>query len=295
MRRGSRRDGCRDGSTRSHRRGRARRRAAAAGVAVECADLTSYVLWRTSLRGVDSHGVRLLPHYVAALQQGRINPEPNFRFERTSVSTAVLDADHGLAHAAGITAMREAVKLAQEAGTGLVSVKHSNHCGALSPYALEAASADMVGMACTHANSTIRTPNSTRAFFGANPFCVSAPMLNEDPLCFDITPTYITINKVRQHRESRMELPPGCAADVEGVPTTDPEAAVQLIPLGDYKGFGMAMIVDILCGLLSGMPVGRDISRMFTDSLTDRRYLGQFYGAIRIDAFEAPDRFGPCP
>lgn len=261
------------------------------GVVVQVAELTARGLWSTSLRGVDTHGISLLPHYVAGVEGGRINPNPKFHFQRTSASTGWLDADHTFGHAAGIVAMRYAIDLAKEAGSGYVAVKNSSHCGALAYYALEACKEDMIGFAYTHASSKVRTPNSNRPFFGTNPLCFAAPMLSEGPFCFDSAPTPITSNKVKQQREDGAPLPPNSAANKDGNETRDPNLAEQLLPIGDYKGFGLAIMVDVLCGLLSGMPVGQGISSMYGDPLSKKRYLGQFYGALRIDVFENPERF----
>lgn len=257
----------------------------AAGAEGEMALLTAKGLCHASLRGVDSHGIRLLPHYVAALKSGRINQRPNFEFVRTSHSTGMLDADHGFGHAAGIKAMSNAVELAKESGSGNVVVKNSSHCGALAYFALEACRHDFIGLAVTHATSRLMSTGSNRPFFGNNPICVAAPMAGEDPFCFDGAMSAITFNKVKQHRENQQPLPPMACADDNGIPTEDPELASQLLPIGGYKGFGLAMVVDILCGLLANMPTGRDISSMYDGHLSQKRFLGQFFSAIRIDAF----------
>lgn len=269
----------------------ARRVLLRAGADEQVAEETARALWLTSLRGVDSHGARLLPHYVAGIEGGRLNPKPKFKFEQTSVSTGRLDADHTLGHVAGMEAMRHAVHLAQEAGTGFVSVRNSSHCGAMATYALEACEHDMIGMAYTHATARLKTPNASRAFLGTNPICFTAPMANEEPFCFDAAPTVFSFNKVRQYKDANQPLPPDVAADKNGVMTLDASLADQLLPIGDYKGFGLSLVVEILCGLLAGMPVGRDVSQMFEAPLSERRNLGHFFGAIRIDVFEDVDRF----
>ncbi len=262
-----------------------------AGVEPSSAALTARGLWLASLRGVDSHGLRLLPHYVNAVQQGRINPRPAFSFEQTSPSTGRLDADHGFGHAAGIRAMHHAIELAETAGSGNVVVRNSSHCGAMAYFALEACRQDMIGAAYTHGTPKMRTPNSTATFFGTNPICLAAPMASEGPFCYDGATTQMSANKIRVYRERGIELPPGCGADAQGNETRAPEKVAQLLPIGDYKGFGIAMIVDILCGLLSGMPAGDTVSDMFNDPLSRKRLLGHFFVALRIDVFEEPARF----
>lgn len=255
------------------------------GVREEVAEVTAKGLWLTSLRGVDSHGIRLLVHYVHSVRGGRINPNPNFGWKQTSASTGTLDADHSFGHAAGMTAMRHAIELAGTAGTGFVSVRNSTHCGAMAYFGLEAAEHDMIGLAFTHATPKVQSPNATRPFYGTNPICVTAPMLNEAPFCFDSAITQYSFNKVRQYREDNKPLPPDIASDVNGRMTLDANEAFQLLPLGIYKGFGLAMMVDIFSGVLSGMPTGDKVTAMFENSLSEKRFLGHFFGAFRIDAF----------
>jgi ureidoglycolate dehydrogenase (NAD+) len=261
------------------------------GVEDSAAKTTARGLWLASLRGVDSHGLRLLPHYLKAVRGGRINPTPEFRFEQTSASTGRLDADHGFGHAAGIAAMHHAMELAREAGSGHVAVRNSSHCGSLAYFALEASTDDMIGTAYTHATPRMRSANATAIFFGTNPVCMAAPMAEEGPFCYDGATTFMSANKIRAYGEQGLELPPGCGADEQGIETRDPDQVAQLLPIGDYKGFGIAMMVDVLSGLLTGMPTGDDVSDMFRDPMSDKRRLGQLYGALRIDVFEDPGRF----
>ena len=261
------------------------------GVEESAAKATARGLWQASLRGVDSHGIRLLPHYLRAVRGGRINPNANFRFEKTSASTGRMDADHGFGHAAGLLAMGHAMELANEAGTGNVAVYNSSHCGSMAYFALEPTAADMIGMAYTHATPTMRSANATSKFFGTNPICMAAPMASESPFCYDGATTNVSMNKILMHGDSGMEIPLGWGADETGDESKRPDDVVQLLPIGDYKGFGLAMMVDIFCSMLTGMPSGDQVSKMFADPIEKKRHLGQFYSAIRIDAFVEPDRF----
>lgn len=262
-----------------------------AGVEDEVASITADGLIFSSLRGVDSHGIRLLPHYLDELEAGRINPDPSFEFEQTASCVGVFDADDTYGLAAGKQAMQRAISLAEDAGAGHVAVKNSSHNGAMAYFGIEAAKEDMIGFATTHTSSNTRPPNGTRPFFGSNPICITAPMRDEEPFCFDAATSAITFNEVRKHRDSGEELPPAVAADESGKQTVNPEEAVQLLPLGGYKGFGLSMTVDIMNGLLSGMPVGRNVSLMYDDSLSEPRNLGHFYSAISIEAFVDPEEF----
>lgn len=248
------------------------------------------LVW-TSLRGIDSHGIRLLPHYIEGVKGGRLNADPTMVFKQTAAATGTLDADHTFGHAAGREAMKHAIELARESGIGAVSVRDSSHCGALSYFAHAAAEKDMIGMAFTHATARVKSPGSHRAFFGNNPLCLVAPMQGEEPFCFDAATTSTTFNAVKAAAAAGKTLPLGLVADADGTETADPTKAEQLLPIGNYKGFGLSMMVDILCAVLSGMPNGDNVSKMFGDPMSKRRELGQFYCALRIDAFRDLDNF----
>ena len=244
-----------------------------------------------SLRGIDSHGVRLLPHYLKGIEGGRINPHPEPTFDLVGASTGVVDGDHCFGHHAGSLAMTHATDLAAQTGIGAVAVKNSSHCGALSFFGNIATDNDMIGMVFTHATSRVRSANGIRPFFGNNPVCFMAPMLDEDPFCYDSATTTTTFNSIRHAEEQGRFLPAGVAADIGGAETTDPARATQLIPIGDYKGFGLSMVVDILCGLLTTMPTGDSVSQMFDEDFTKKRHLGHFFIAIDISRFLSPFAF----
>jgi LDH2 family malate/lactate/ureidoglycolate dehydrogenase len=258
------------------------------GVEREGAELTARGLVMASLQGVDSHGIRLLPQYIAEIEGGRINLRADMRFDQTTASTGRFDADHSLGPAAGIIAMDHAILLAQNAGIGLVSMFNSSHCGMLAYYALHACEKDMIGLVCTHATAKLSTPNCFQPFFGSNPICVTAPMIGEAPFCFDAATSVLTGNKIKYFHEMGLPLPEGSAVDAEGEGTIEPAKAKYLLPIGDYKGFGLAMVVDIFSGLLSGMPSGPEVSNMYGDPLSEKRRLGHIFGAIRIASFQDP-------
>ncbi len=243
-------------------------------------------LIQASLRGIDSHGIRLLPHYVKGVEAGRINPNPDFSFEKTSISTGKFDGDHTFGHAAGVEGMNKAIGLAKEAGTGHVSVYNSSHFGVAAFFAFLAAKQDMIGMSFTNATPHVLTTGSNRAFFGNNPVCFVAPCEGEEPFCLDMATSAITFNKVLQFKQEGISLPPNTVADANGNPTTNPESAKYLLPIGDYKGYGLSMMVDVLCSLLSGMPGGANVSEMYSGRMEERRCLGHYFVALRIDCFE---------
>lgn len=257
-----------------------------AGVRDDVSCHVSEGLVQASMRGIDSHGIRLLPHYLKGVEGGRINPKPDYKFDKTSVSTGKLDGDHTFGHAAGVEGMNKAIELAIEAGTGHVAVYNSSHFGAAAFFAFLAAKRDMIGMCFTNATPHVLTTGSNRAFFGNNPVCFVAPCDGEEPFCLDMATSAITFNRVMQHKESNSQIPTDSVADINGNTTTDPDKAKYLLPIGDYKGYGLSMMVDIFCSLLSGMPCGNDVSEMYSGKMSKRRYLGHFFTALRIDCFE---------
>jgi len=248
-------------------------------------------LVHASLRGIDSHGIRLLPHYLKALKAGRINPRPNYSFNRTTPCTGVLDADNAYGHAAGMEAVTKVMELAKEAGMGAVSVKRSTHFGAASFFALRISSHGMIGMSFTHSDSLIVPTAGTRRFLGNNPICFTAPCEGEEPICLDMATSVITYNKVLQLREEGLAAPAGVGADKKGQETTDPHKIVNLLPVGGYKGYGLSLMIEILCALLTQMPFGPHIPRMYDAPIEEKRNLGHFFIAIRVNAFEELDTF----
>ncbi len=259
---------------------------AAVNVDAAVADHVVEGLVQTSLRGVDSHGIRLFPHYVKVVKAGRVNGHPQYKFHKGGESVGRLDADHTYGHAAGAEAMKYTLDMAKKTGAGAVAVFNSSHFGAAAYCGLMAAENDMIGISLTHADALMLSTHGIRAFFGTNPICVTAPVEGEGPFCLDMATSIVTWNKVKMHRERNQPLPPGIAADAKGESTSDPHAAESVLPIGDYKGFGLSMVVDILCALLSGMPFGREITSMYLTPLDQKRYLGQFYMALDIAKFQ---------
>jgi LDH2 family malate/lactate/ureidoglycolate dehydrogenase len=203
----------------------------------------------------------------------------------------MLNADHTFGHAAGMEAAKKAVELANEAGTGHIAVYNSSHFGAAAYYGLEIAKHDMIGMSFTNTDSLIRTYAGKREFLGNNPFCAVVPLEDDEPFCLDMATSIITFNKVKQHREKNLPLPEKVAAGLDGCETTNAKKATMLLPIGKYKGYGLSMFIEILCSLLTGMPYGPHIPKMFEAPMTEKRYLGHFVIAMKIDCFQNKDAF----
>jgi len=244
---------------------------------------------QTSLRGVDSHGIALFPHYHNAIKHGRINGDPQMRIDRTNPSTAVLFADHALGHHSGSRAVSVAMEMAEDVGVGAVSVSDSTHFGAAAYFALQAAEHDHISFAFTNADSLVRAFNSKVKYFGTNPLCFAVPMNGEGPMCLDMSTTKTTWNKVRVAATSNQTLEDGVACDAEGNPTVDAKVADMLEPIGKYKGYGMAIMGEVLCSLLANGPAAREILPMFSAPIEARRHISHFFMVLRIDAFTDPE------
>lgn len=260
------------------------------GVDEQVAEYVAQGLTSTSLRGVDSHGIRLIHHYLAGVKSGRINPRPQFKVEKKMATAAVLDADDTFGHAACMEAVKVAVQMAGEFGSGHVAVKNSTHFGAAAYYSIEIASHDMVGMSFTHSDSLIVPTFGKRSFLGNNPICFAAPVKDEEPFCLDMATSITTFNEIRRLRETGERAPEGVGLDSEGRPSTDPNEITMLTPVGEYKGYGLSLMVEILCSMLTGMNYGPHISKMF-EKLENKRHLGQFVSALNISAFQEVDVF----
>lgn len=255
------------------------------------AESVSFGLSETSLRGVDSHGIRLLPHYINALRNGRINGHPKFKVNNKTPCFIGLDADNSFGHAAGFKSIDLGIDLANKFGICAISVFNSSHPGAMASFALKAARENLCCFAFTHADSLIQSFNSKNTFFGTNPICFAAPRSKEDPFCVDMAPTYAPWNKILDYKEKGLKLEDNIAIDLNGKPTINPEEARALLPIAGYKGYALAALVEVLCATLSGMNFGPNIPSMYGSSIQNSRKLGQFYILMRPDINVGLDDF----
>lgn len=255
------------------------------------AESVSKGLVETSLRGVDSHGIRLLPHYVNALKKGRINGNPKLEVINTFPAFLGLDADNGFGHAAGFKSIEIGMDLANKYGIAAISVFNSSHPGAMASFSLKAARNGFCSFSFTHADSLLKSYNGKNSFFGTNPICFAAPRKNEEPFCVDMAPTFIPWNKILESKEKNELLKDNVAVDAEGNPTNIPDEAKALLGIGNYKGFALASMVEVLCSTISGMPFGPHIPSMYGSPIEQNRNLGQFYLLFRNDVNIHSDLF----
>lgn len=260
------------------------------GVDPQVANNVASSLVITSLRGIDSHGVRLLPHYIQGVIIGRINPKPNYKFVSKKSSAGLLDADNGFGIDAGIRAMEKAIAMASRGGIGAIAVYNSSHFSAAAIYGLMAANKGMIGLCFTSTDSLVLPFGGKKPYLGTNPICFCAPMAGEEPFCLDMATSVVPFNKILNYKSLGKKLGPDWAVDVSGKPTEDPEKALWLLSFGGYKGYGLAIMVEIFSSILTGMNFGKHIVKMYPLDKKQRR-LGHFFIAIDINAFIPLPRF----
>lgn len=263
----------------------------AAGTAEESALAVTEALTEASLRGVDSHGIRLLIHYVRVVRLGRINPAPRMSFSATGPSTGVVDADNGFGHHASYFAIDRAVVLAAETGAAAVAVTHSSHFGAAGCYVLRAALRGFVGLGVSNSDSFVLPHNGTRPFNGTNPLAFAAPVREDHPFLMDMATSVIPWNRVEDLKLEHLPLPRDVAVDDRGKPTIDPDRSAALLPLGGirygYKGAALAAVAEVLSAVMTGMPHCSELLGMAGPDFSTPRHIGHFF--ILVD----PKRFVP--
>jgi len=259
------------------------------GLQAADARLVAETLVAANLRGVDSHGVVRLPHYATRLRNGSVKARPNMALERTGPSTGVVQGDAGMGQLVAARAMEEAIKLAKESGAGAVVARNSSHCGACAWFVEMAAREGMIGVALTHTDSIMVPPGMKRIFLGSNPIAFGAPG-ERGPLVMDLSTTHVAWGKILVARQEGKPIPPDWGVDQHGKPTTDPHAVVGLAPTGGHKGYALAMMVEILCAQLAGVPFGRHVTKMYGE-LEKPRNLGHFMLALDVGRFTEPRLF----
>ena len=254
------------------------------GLAAADARLVAETLVESNLRGVDSHGVVRLPHYAKRLRNGTVKARPRISVRRTGPSTAVVEGDAGMGQLVAVRAMREAISLARETGVGAVGARNSSHCGACAYFVELAVKEGMIGVALTHTDSIMVPPGMKDIFLGSNPIAFGAPGGGEPPVIIDMSTTHAAWGKVIVARQEGKPIPPDWGVDARGKPTTDANQVVGLAPTGGHKGYALALMIEILCAHLAGVPFGRHVTKMYGE-LDKPRNLGHFMLALDVARF----------
>jgi L-2-hydroxycarboxylate dehydrogenase (NAD+) len=274
------------------------------GVPKEDALQAADVLASADLRGIDSHGVARLYSYFGMLAEGHINPRPKVSIVRSTASTATVDGDNGLGLVVGPHANRMAMDLAEKAGSGWVSVRNTNHFGIAGYYVLQALERDLIGWAMTNSTKLVAPLWGAERMLGTNPIAIAFPGKEEPAIVIDMATCAVAYGKIEMARRRKEQIPLGWGIDKQGRNTTnpdDPVAGGALLPLGSdrerggHKGYGLAIMVDMLSAVLSGANWGPFAPpfalRQEIPTRSVGKGIGHFFGAMRIDGFLEADEF----
>ena len=255
------------------------------------ADQSADVLMYADIRGVESHGVsNMMRAYVAGFQEGTINPNPKTRIVREAAAVCTIDSDQGLGLVVGPQAMNEAIERADKYGIGSVSVTNGRHFGAAGYHAAMALEKDMIGIAMTTGGVTVVPTHGAERLVGLNPIAIAAPTRNEPPFIFDASMSSVAGNKITLAKRLGVKAMPGWIAQSDGTPLmdeTDIPEEYMILPLGgtrevgSHKGYSLAVMIEILSGVLSGGAAGPH----------RRAGASHHFVAYKIDAFTDVDGF----
>ncbi|ADB52315.1 Ldh family oxidoreductase [Conexibacter woesei] len=239
-----------------------------AGLPAAAARTVATALVDADMRGIPSHGSLLVPMYVERIVKGSVATATEPATVADLGAVAVLDAGHALGVISADTAMALAIEKARAHGLGAVAVRHAFHFGGAFRYVQAAADAGMVGVAAANTRPLMPAPGGAHAVVGNNPLAVGVPRAGGEPLVLDMALSEAALGKIRLAAQEGRAIPATWATDADGAPTTDPVAAIAglLLPAAGHKGYGLALIVDVLTGVLSGGAFGRSVNGLYADT-----------------------------
>ncbi len=250
------------------------------------------------LRGIESHGVARLKRYTDGIINKAVKVNPNIRVVREGPSFALIDGDSGLGQVVGIKGVELAVKKAKETGIGVVTVRMSNHFGISGYYAIKILEHDMIGISMTNARPLVAHTGALGKWIGTNPISLAAPTKTPPPFVLDMATSIVPIGKMEVYSRKGKKAPLGWGIDKDGKPTDDPMVIRKegaLLPLGGlgelfggHKGYGLAVMVEILSATLSGAAMLRDVGQTQGPGPSN---VGHFFMAINVEAFMPLEEF----
>lgn len=276
------------------------------GVPEEDARICTDVLLSADLRGISSHGVGRLKVYVDRIRQGMLTPVTEFEVIQEGPTTAVVDGHHGMGHVIGLRAMQMAIQNAKEYGMGSVAVRNSSHFGIAGYYPLMAVQEGLIGLTVTNARPSVLPTFGGKPMFGTNPIAFGAPTDEDCPFLFDAATSVIPRGKLEVLSRAEKATPAGWVGDPEGNPATDTNAILKglnagaygLLPLGGqgetfggHKGYGLAILVEILCAALQGGAFLTDLASYAPDGTARKQNMGHFFMAIDVETFTPLESF----
>jgi LDH2 family malate/lactate/ureidoglycolate dehydrogenase len=263
----------------------------AAGVSPADGGLIARIAVGTDLRGTHSHGCAMVPGYLRAMLDGRIDPRGRPRVVKDSGAAMVVDGDNSLGHVGLTFAMERALERAEGLGMAAVAVRGSNHCGAMGSYALQADGRDVIALATTSGLPTMAWHGGLDRVLSINPVGVYIPAGNERPVLIDTGFGAAARGKIQMSLEKGLPLPEGWAFDADGHPTVDAGAALEglIVPIGGHKGASLALLMGVLSALLSGGAYGSELGSIEAGATPGQD--AHFALALNIAAFEDVARF----
>jgi len=242
---------------------------------------------RADVQGSEGHGVFRLPQYIRRIKGGAVNIRPKIRVVREAAGMALVDGDNGMGHLVMRFATEKAIEKAQSAGVAWVGVKWSNHAGPASLYASMPAERDMIGLYLAVGNANhLPAWGGLDMLLSTNPIAVAVPAAEEPAIVLDMATTVAAYGKVKTKAQRGETMPEGWMMDRQGRPLTDPRRANEgfLLPIGGYKGYGLALIFGLLAGTLNGAAMGKDVVDFNADDTTPTN-TGHAIIAINVAAF----------
>lgn len=264
----------------------------AIGVAQNKASLVAASLVAANLRGVDSHGVQLLPYYIDQLESGDMDGDTDGRVISENGSCLSYDGQNGIGQAIAGICCAHAARIAKEHGVGLALARESNHFGAAAFWAQRISAEGQIGIVMCNASPIVPPWQAKEPRLGTNPICMSAPGGDRQPWLLDMATTTVAAGKIfKASINGQSSIPPGWAMDAEGVPTTDTQTALKglIMPLGGYKGSGLAMMAEILCAVLGGGAMSTELGGIRFRGKPVR--VSQMFLAVEISRFLPVDDF----
>jgi L-2-hydroxycarboxylate dehydrogenase (NAD+) len=259
----------------------------ACGLPADDAAQVAQLMTEADLTGADAHGIFRLPQYIRRIRAGGFNARPQIIVKKTAAATALVDGDNGMGHLAVSRAAEIAIELAREAGVAWVGVRRSNHAGTAGLYAAMPVAHGMIGVYAAVANANhMAVSGGTDFLLGTNPLGIAVPS-GDGPVVLDMATTVVSYGTIKKYALAGREMPEGWLVDTQtGGPLTDPRRSAEglLLPIGGYKGSGLAIMLGLLAGVLNGAAFGRDVID-FNHNQEDAVNTGQFVVAIDIKRF----------
>ncbi|OJD18010.1 hypothetical protein AJ78_01967 [Emergomyces pasteurianus Ep9510] len=263
------------------------------GAPAQTAAIVAKCLVEADLRGVDSHGINRIPSYLNRIRQGVLNPTATPSVDQITPVVARVDGQNGFGFVAAHVAMDRAIAMAKDYGIGMVSVMHSNHFGMSASFVKQALDADMMSLVFTNSSPALPAWGGREKLMGVSPIACGAPAGGKSgvPFILDMAPSVAARGKIYKAQRRGEQLPEGWALDENGAPTTDPDAALKgtMLPMGGPKGSGLAIMMDVFSGVLSGSAFAGHVTGPYDPS--KEADVGHFMVAIKPDLFMELEEF----